>query len=74
MQTLNYSAKFQSAKVKVTSLNLRKESREDEGWKWKQLTNVYSWPQYIFVSSGKDMIFLREDNICNMDKIMNNWG
>lgn len=35
-----------------------------EGVWFKKLTNVYSWPQYIFVSSGNDMIFLREENIC----------
>lgn len=34
-------------------------------WRIKGLTNVYSWPQYMFVSSGKDMIFLRDESICS---------
>ena len=40
----------------------------------KKLTNVYSWPQYILVSSDNDVIFLREDNICNTELILGKWN
>lgn len=37
-------------------------------WNETQLTNVYSWPQYIFVSSGKELILLSEAYIWNTQK------
>lgn len=45
------------------------EKTNSKIWKIKWLTNVYSWPQYMLVSSGKDMIFLRDESICSKNQL-----
>lgn len=69
MQTLNYSVKmnvFWSGHY----FGYEEIFSVTQTWETKCLTNVYSWPQYIFVPSGKDMSFLREDSICDKDNLL----